>query len=39
MSMIPEPRYWPIDEKKVSNGIPKMIDKKVNLTKKIAEKL
>ena len=30
MSMRPEPRYWPVERKKVRRGIPKQRDRRRN---------
>ena len=36
MSMMPEPRYWPVEMKKVRSGIPKARDSRRNWTTKTA---
>ncbi len=38
MSMIPEPRYCPVDAKKVKSGIPNKRERIRNWIKNIAEK-
>ena len=38
MSMMPEPRYWPVEIKKVRSGIPKARDNRRNWTTKTARR-